>query len=69
MKRPGLAALILALPNFALAHDAGPAHIHPHSDWNVMLVLATVVVVAGAVVFARQMVSAKAKKDDHHDPR
>ncbi|MEO0383409.1 MAG: hypothetical protein AAF234_07655 [Pseudomonadota bacterium] len=69
MKRPVLAALVLALPNLAVAHEAGPGHIHPHSDWNVMLVLATVIIVAGAVVFARQMVSAKTKKDDNHDPR
>ncbi|MFN3226938.1 MAG: hypothetical protein ACE360_11895 [Hyphomicrobiales bacterium] len=69
MKRPVLAALMLTLPNLAFAHETGPAHIHPHSDGNVMLVLATVVIVAGAVVFARQMVSARAKKDDHHDPR
>jgi hypothetical protein len=69
MKRPVLAALMLTLPNLAFAHETGPAHIHPHSDWNVMLVLATVVIVAGAVVFARQMVPARAKKDDHHDPR
>lgn len=67
MKHLPLLSLLLLSPTLATAHETGLAHSHPHTDWTALLALAVLVALGGLTLL--RLRTAKARKDNHHDPR